>query len=91
MALHFECTHSCARIGLDTADIVREGDFSPTECDSQDLPTIRRFCASLNVHVRFDAWTLFLRGPTNLLLEVALNDPTALVGETEGVLTYRLK
>jgi hypothetical protein len=30
MALHFECTHSCARIGLDTADIVRDRDFSPT-------------------------------------------------------------
>jgi len=31
MALHFECTHSCARIRLDTADIVRDCDFSPTE------------------------------------------------------------
>jgi hypothetical protein len=28
MALHFECTHSCVRIGLDTADIVRDRDVT---------------------------------------------------------------
>jgi hypothetical protein len=30
MALFNECMHSCAHIVLDTADIVRDGDFSPT-------------------------------------------------------------
>jgi hypothetical protein len=30
MALLFECTSECARNSLDTADIVRDGDFSPT-------------------------------------------------------------
>ena len=29
MALFSECMPSCAQIVLDTADIVREGDFSP--------------------------------------------------------------
>jgi len=31
MALFNECTQSCARIVLDMADIVRDGDLSPTE------------------------------------------------------------
>jgi hypothetical protein len=30
MALFNECMQSCAHIVLDTADIVRDGDFSPT-------------------------------------------------------------
>ena len=30
MALLFECMLQCARKLLDTADIVRDGDFSPT-------------------------------------------------------------
>ena len=30
MALFNECMQSCACIVLDTADIVRDGDFSPT-------------------------------------------------------------
>ena len=30
MALHHECMQRCARKSLDTADIVRDGDFSPT-------------------------------------------------------------
>ena len=30
MALFSECMLSCARKVLDTADIVRDGDFSPT-------------------------------------------------------------
>ena len=29
MALFIECSQSCARIVLDMADIVRDGDFSP--------------------------------------------------------------
>jgi hypothetical protein len=29
MALFFECMPSCARKVLDTADIVRDGDFAP--------------------------------------------------------------
>jgi hypothetical protein len=29
MALFFECMRSCAQIVLDTADIVRDRDFSP--------------------------------------------------------------
>ena len=32
MALFSECMPQCARKALDTADIVRDGDFSPTEC-----------------------------------------------------------
>jgi len=31
MALSFECMQYFARKPLDTADIVRDGDFSPTE------------------------------------------------------------
>ncbi len=31
MALFNECMQSCARKVLDTADIVRDGDLSPTE------------------------------------------------------------
>ena len=31
MALFNECMQSCAHIVLDTADIVRDGDFSPLE------------------------------------------------------------
>jgi hypothetical protein len=34
MALFFECMPSCARKVLDTADIVRDGDFSPTTFDN---------------------------------------------------------
>jgi hypothetical protein len=30
MALFFECMQQCARKALDTADIVRDGDFSTT-------------------------------------------------------------
>ena len=33
MALFNECMQSCAHIVLDTADIVRDGDFSPLEGD----------------------------------------------------------
>ena len=31
MALFYECIQWCAHIVLDTADIVRDGDFSPTD------------------------------------------------------------
>jgi len=30
MALFFECMQQCARKALDTADIVRDGDITPT-------------------------------------------------------------
>ena len=31
MALFYECMQQCARKALDSADIVRDGDLSPTE------------------------------------------------------------
>jgi hypothetical protein len=37
MALSHECMQSCAHIVLDTADIVRDGDFSPTDTKTGHL------------------------------------------------------
>src|SRR4030081_3502836 len=37
MALFYECMERCAHIVLDIADIVRNGDFSPTTSISESL------------------------------------------------------
>ena len=40
MALFYECMQSCAHIVLDTADIVRDGDFTSTIDDITGLPNV---------------------------------------------------
>jgi hypothetical protein len=40
MALFYECMLQCAQKALDTADIVRDGDFSPIETGCPQVPRI---------------------------------------------------
>ena len=53
MALFYECMQQCARKALDSADIVRDGDLSPTIIFSWNV--LRPFC--LLERQRICVWT----------------------------------
>ena len=52
MALFNECMQSCAHIVLDTADIVRDGDFSPTDGPGQSCGASDNYRRNGNLNLR---------------------------------------
>ncbi len=89
MALFFECMQECAQKVLDAADIVRDGDFSPTIQANNRGPWLR-LCLLAAKSTRQNTRLCFLPYRFNELPGDAEGPSSAIVKPSEPLLLFQV-